>query len=118
MEEKVITPQDLATEPVEIVRVKVDDKGGVMFIGSLTADEYTEWGDARNSSDPEARKTAAAGLIIKSLVKGINDPTRIGTMDMVPLFRKARIARTERLLKAVLKLNGINQPDEVEVKNA
>lgn len=115
--EKVLTPEDLASEAVEIAKVKVDDKGGVMFIGSLSAEEFAEWNDAKNAGDAETKRNAAAVLIMKSLVKSETDATRIGTNSMVPLFRKARIARTERLLKAVLKLNGIQQKDEAEVKN-
>lgn len=118
MEERVLTPADLAAEPVEIMKVVLDAKGGVMFIGSLTADDFADWNDAKGQGDIEARKSAAAKLIVSSLVAGEKDPTRIGTDAMIPLFRKAKMARTEKLIKAILKLNQINQKDEAAVKNA
>lgn len=117
-EERIVSPSDLANEPVEIVKVSVDAKGGVMFIGSLTAEEFSDWNDAKSGGNLEAKKNASAKLIVQSLVAGPKDPTRIGTQDMVPLFRKSRVARTEKLLQAILKLNGINQPTEESVKNA
>lgn len=116
--ERAVTPEDLSNEPVEVRKVKVDDKGGVMFIGSLTADEFAEWNDAKKNSDSvDMRRNASARLIMQSLVRSLTDSTRIGTEEMIPMFRKARVARTERLLKAILKLNGINEQEEADVKN-
>ena len=114
-EEKILSADDLAAEPVEIVKVELDDKGGVMFIGSLTADQFVEWQDARNATS-EAKRNAASQLIVDSLVKGEKDPTRIGTPEMLPFWRKVRVMKSERMLKAIFKLNGINQPDDL--KNA
>lgn len=115
-EERVISLEDLSNDTVEIVRVSMGDKG-VLYIGSLSADDFVEWTELRDSKDKDAKKNAAAQLIAQSLVKGKDDPTRIGTPDMVAKFRKMKVAHSERLLKAIFKLNGINQPAEVAVKN-
>jgi hypothetical protein len=131
--ERVYSPEDLSNETPEIVKVSMDAKGGVMFIGSLSAEEFTEWQSTRDSKDPEAKKNASAILMARSLVKGPDknpDGTplsgdalkaasqRTGTDAHVALFRKAKVAHTERLLKAILKLNYINQEEEVATKNA
>ncbi len=130
-EERVVSPEDLSNDDhrVEIVKVPMDDKGSVMFIGSLSADEYVEWAEAKSSDDPDVKRNAAALLMMRSLVKGPvpgDDATpeqrkaaavRTGTDAHVKAFRKAKVSRTERLLKAILKLNYINQRDEATAKN-
>jgi hypothetical protein len=133
MAERVITVEEIGAEPIDIVKVSVDDAGGVMFIGSITGADFAEWTDARDAGDAEAKKTAAAKLIVRSLVQGPEKPTdpeklkawdrgaaerRIGTDAMVPLFVRARMGRTERLIKAIFKLNYINQREETATKNA
>jgi hypothetical protein len=115
--ERLVSVDELSNDQVDIVKVPMDDKGGVMYIGSLSADDFVEWQESKDSGSPDAKKTAAARLITRSLVKGEKDATRIGTEDMVPKWRKAKIAHSERVLKAIFKLNGINQPAEVAVKN-
>lgn len=107
--DKAVTADDLAAEPVEIVKVVLDDKGACMFVGSLTADDFVEWTEAREAGGPESKKNAAALLIVRSLVKGEKDATRIGTDAMIPKFRATKVAKTEKLLKAIFALNGINQ---------
>ena len=115
--ERLVSVDELSNDQVDIVKVPMDDKGGVMYIGSLSADDFVEWQESKDSGSPDAKKTAAARLITRSLVKGEKDATRIGTEDMVQKWRKAKIAHSERVLKAIFKLNGINQPAEVAVKN-
>lgn len=131
-EERVLTPDDLSNDSVDIAKVTLDDRGGVMFIGSLSADDMVEWMEARDGGGREEKKNASARLIIKSLVRGPDknaDGTeltadqrkaaalRVGTEDMVPKFKRAKHSKTERLLKAIFKLNSINQKDEEKVKN-
>ena len=116
-EERIVSPEDLSNDVVEIIKVTMDDKGGVMYIGSLSADDFIEWQETKDSGDQEAKKNGSALLMMKSLVKGPTDATRIGTPAHVAAFRKAKVSRTERLLRAILKLNYINQRDEVAVKN-
>lgn len=123
---------DMASEPPEIVKVSLGD-GTVLYIGSLNADEFIEWQETKEKQgDPEAKRNAAALLITRSLVRGpdtgpdgaplseielIAASVRVGTLDMVPKFRKIKVSKSERLLKAIFKLNNINQKDEVEGKN-
>ena len=118
IEEHQVNPEDLSNDVVEIVKVSMDDKGSVMYIGSLSADDFIEWQETKDSGDPEAKKNASALLMTRSLVKGEKDSTRIGTPTMIAHFRRAKVSRTERLLKAILKLNYINQKDEVATKNS
>ena len=131
-EERVVTPEDLSNETfTDIVKVVVDGRGGVMFIGSISADDFIEWQEAKGAN-PEAKKNASAQLIARSLVKGPDknaDGTelteeqrkaasvRIGTPAHAAAFRKAKVSSTERLLKAILKLNYVNQKDEDDAKN-
>jgi hypothetical protein len=117
IEERIVSPEDLSNDVVEIVKVTMDDKGGVMYIGSLSADDFVEWQETKDGGNQEAKKNASAQLMMRSLVKGPTDPTRIGTPSHVVAFRKAKVSRTERLLKAILKLNYINQKDEADAKN-
>lgn len=133
--ERVVSPEDLSNDPnnVDIAKVVVDDQGGIMFIGSLSADEFIEWQETRDSGNAEVKKNASAVLMMRSLVKGpdknedgaplsaeqrVAAAVRTGTQAHVAAFRKAKISRTERLLKAILKLNYINQKDEVAIKNS
>jgi hypothetical protein len=133
IKERVVTPEDLSNDFVEILKVPVDTKGSVMYIGSLSADDFVEWQEAKDVSDLEAKKSAGAQLMMRSLVKGPDknpDGTdltpeqhkaasvRIGTPANVAAFRKMKVASSERLLKAILKLNYINQKDEVAAKNS
>ena len=63
-EERVVSPEDLSNETnLEIVKVRVDDKGSIMFIGSLSADEYVEWSEAGDKNDPEAKKVTLLGRV-------------------------------------------------------
>lgn len=134
VEEHVVTPEDLSNDQqVEIVKVVLDDKGSIMYIGSLSADDFVEWTEAKESGEPEARKNASARLMMLSLVKGPDKSIdgkeltpdqrtaasiRIGTPAHTVAFRKAKVSRTEKLLKAILKLNYINQKDEVDTKKS
>lgn len=130
--ERILSPEDLSNENIEISKVSMDAKGGVMYIGSLSAEEFTEWQESRDSKDPSIKRMAMALLMMRSLVKGPDKcadgselnaaqlktaSERIGTEAHVTAFRKAKVASTERLLKAILKLNNINQADEVIAKN-
>jgi len=107
MEEHVVSLEELSNDHVEIVKVPMNDKGGVLYIGSISADDLIEWTAERDTSDAEGKKSASARLIMRSLVKGEKDATRIGTPDMVPQIRKMKSANSERLLRAIFKLNVI-----------
>jgi hypothetical protein len=131
-QERTVSVDELAAEDVEIVKVLMDDKGGVMYIGSLTGDEFVEWQTINESASPEEKKNSPAKLMVRSLVQGpdkhpdgtelsheerVLAATRIGTDAMIFKLRKSKIAKTERLLKAIFKLNGISQKNEVQAKN-
>lgn len=115
---------------VKIVPVYLPDSKKTLYIGSLSAEDYAAW-TAMNDGEAEAKKNAAALLISNSLVQGPDDPDgkmtaeqrtsaekRIGTREMVAKWRGIRIATSERILKAIMKLNGINQPEVEKAKNS
>jgi hypothetical protein len=86
--------------------------GKTLRIGSLTAGDLIEWSEA---SEGEAKRTAGLRLICKSLVgpppgnmRYANDPKNIA------VFRAKRHKATEEIVKAILKLNGM----EVKISDA
>lgn len=91
-------------------------KPGEKFrIGSLTAGDLIEWSEA---NDGEAKRTAGLRLITKSLVgpepgnvRYADDPKNIAR------FRARNHKVTERIVKEILKLNGMNVRAENERKN-
>lgn len=115
---------------VEITKVYLPSSKQTLYVGSLSAEDYAEW-TAANEGSVEAKKSAAALLIVNSLVAGPDDPdekmtpeqrtaaeVRVGTREMIAKFRNIKIATSERILKAITKLNGINQPEVDATKNA
>lgn len=94
-------------------------------IGSVTAGDIIEWSEA---NEGEAKRTAGLRLITKSLVgpekpfggkpvdgfipnhRYADDPKNIAK------FRAMRHKETERIVKEILKLNGMNVKAEAEVK--
>ena len=102
-----------ANEAVEYATVSVG--GGNVRIGSITGDEFVEWTEMRESGAPGAKKNASSLLIVKSLVDETG--ARIGDPAKVDRLRKTNLKATETILKAIFKLNGINQRDEVVAKN-
>lgn len=115
---------------IEIARIYLPSSKTTLFVGSLSAEDYAAW-TSMNDGSPDAKKDAAALLIVNSLVQGPDDPdgkmtpeqrkaaeVRIGTRDMIAKFRSIKIATSERILKAITKLNGINQKESDEAKNS
>lgn len=84
-------------------------------IGSITAGDMIEWTEA---NEGEAKRTAALRLISKSLVgskeKGY---PRISSDKDIPKFRTMRHDVTERIVKEILKLNGMNVSTDRATKN-
>jgi hypothetical protein len=103
----------IQADKVEYATVPVP--GGLFRIGSVTAEEWVAWSEAREQGE-QAKKIAVALLISRSMVDA--DGKRIGDDAMAVRIRKMQIKTTEILLKAIYKLNGINQPDEVLVKKS
>jgi hypothetical protein len=88
--------------------------GEKVRIGSLTAGDMIEWSEA---NDGEAKRTAGLRLITKSLVGP--EPANARYADdvaNVPKFRAMRHKETERIVKEILKLNGMNVKQESEAK--
>lgn len=87
---------------------------GDFRIGSITAEDWVQWTEMRAAAD--GRKTSAAWLIARSMVDG--DGNRIGNVARCGEIVKKNLKTSELILKAVFKLNGINQPkEEVAAKN-
>jgi len=117
-----------ATKVYESVDELVSDGAGVEYaeidgfapgkklrIGSVTAGDMIEWSEA---NEGEAKRTAGLRLITKSLVgpppenrRYADDPRNIQK------FRELRHKDTERVVKDILKLNGMELRRNTEVKN-
>ena len=82
-------------------------------IGSVTAGDMIVWSEA---NEGEAKKTAGLRLICKSLVNA--DGVRYADDDKnIAKFRVMRHKETERIVKEILKLNGMNVKAEEKAKN-
>jgi len=87
--------------------------GQKVRIGSVTAGDMIEWSEA---NEGEAKKTAGLRLITKSLVdkdgkRYAADPVNIAK------FRTMRHKETERIVKEILKLNGMTVKADKDAKN-
>lgn len=89
-------------------------KPGQKFrIGSVTAGDMIEWQEA---NEGEAKKTAGLRLICRSLVD--KDGNRYANDDKnIQKFRNYRHKETERIVREILKLNGINVKADTAAKN-
>lgn len=97
---------------VEYATIEGFQPGKKIRIGSVTAGDIIEWSEA---NEGEAKKNAGIRLIMKSIVnaKGeriAEDPKNIQK------FRMMRHKDTERIVKEILKLNGMNVKGESEAK--
>lgn len=99
---------------VEYATIDGFKPGEKIRIGSVTAGDIIEWSEA---NEGEAKKTAGLRLLTKSLVgpepenkRYADDPKNIGK------FRAMRHKETDRIVKEILKLNGMNVKAEQEVK--
>lgn len=116
-----VTDMLAAAEPlasVEYARVPGFAPGQVFVIQSLTAGDLIEWSEAND----EAKRTAGLRLIVRSIVDGQPgvDEGAKGVLIMddthLALLRKLPHKVTENVVKAILKLNGMNVKAEAEVK--
>jgi len=83
-------------------------------IGSVTAGDIIEWSEA---NEGEAKKTAGLRLITKSLVGPEPDNKRYADDPKnIARFRTMRHKETERIVKEILRLNGMNVKAEAETK--
>lgn len=97
----------------EVEYAKIDGfKEGVKIrIGSVNAGDMIEWSEA---NEGEAKRTAGLRLIVKSLVDG--DGKRIGSDRDIIKLRTMRHNITERIVKEILKLNGMNVKTDTDTK--
>ena len=72
--------------------------------------------DWQEANDSPAKKTAALRLVIRSLVD--KDGNRIGKDEHVLTFQKKNTKIIERLVKAIMELNGLGKTDQEKTKNA
>lgn len=83
-------------------------------IGSVTAGDIIEWTEA---NEGEAKRTAGLRLITKSLVGPEPDNIRYADHPKhIQRFRRMRHKDTERLVREILKLNGMSVKGDAEVK--
>ena len=100
----------LAAPDVEYTTI--EGWNGLIRIGSLTAGDMIEWTEA---NEGEAKRTAGLRLIVKSVVNSNGD--RIGTDKHIPMLRAKSHKMTERIVREILKLNGMNVRQEEKAKN-
>lgn len=101
-EEKVFESVDEMLAVTDVEFTTVNGWSGKVRIGSLTAGDMIEWTEA---NEGEAKRTAGLRLIVKSLVNSKGE--RIGKDNHIPLLRTKSHKVTEDIVKAILKLNGM-----------
>lgn len=101
----------LATNDVEYALVDGFKPPQKFRIQSLTAGDLIEWSEA---NEGEAKRTAGLRLIVKSLVD--DKGAVILKMEDIQMLRNKSHKVTERIVKEILKLNGM-QVKETTVKN-
>ncbi len=102
---------DGATE-VEYAMMDGFKPGKKLRIGSVTAGDIMDWTEA---SDGEAKKTAGLRLIQKSLVNSKGE--RIASDPAVlQKLKGLRHKETDRMVKEILKLNGMSVKGDNEEK--
>jgi hypothetical protein len=117
-----VTDMLAAAEPlasVEYARSPGFKPGQVFVLGSVTAGDMIEWSEANE----DAKRTAGLRLIVKSVVDGepgVDEGARgVRIMDdtHLTLLRKLPHKSTEGVVRAILKLNGIQAKADKDAKN-
>lgn len=103
--------EDGASE-VQYAEIEGFKPGRTIRIGSVTAGDMIEWSEA---NEGEAKRTAGIRLITKSLVN--SHGVRISSDKDIPRFKTMRHNVTERIVKEILKLNGMTVKQDKESKN-
>lgn len=85
--------------------------GKPIRIGSLTAADLIEWSEA---SEGEAKRTAGVRLIVRSMVD--KDGNRIANDTHIGVFAKKSHKITETIVRAILKLNGMDVKADAAAK--
>ena len=88
--------------------------GEKVRIGSVTAGDIIQWSEA---NEGEAKRTAGLRLICKSLVGPEPGNVRFADDDKnIAKFRGMRHKETERIVKEIIRLNGMNVKAETDAK--
>lgn len=112
-----------AAEPnasTEYARTPGFKPGQVFVLASLVSGDMIVWSEA---NEGEAKRTAGLRLIVKSVVDGEPgvDEGAVGRCIMddthIALLRKLPHKATERVVKEILKLNGMNVKADKDAKN-
>lgn len=109
----------LSTPTVEYRRVPGTAPGRFLCIGSLSAGDVIEWAEANE----EAKTTVGLRLVVKSLVDGIPGEdegatgARIGSDKHIAAMKTVSRKVIERIVDAVLDLNGMTPKQEKAAKN-
>lgn len=101
-----------ASDDVEYAEIPGFKPNQVFRIGSLTAGDLIEWSEA---NDGEAKRTAGLRLITKSLVDANGVRIAIDPKN-IAVFRAKSHKVTERIVREILVLNGMNVKTEDAVK--
>lgn len=114
-EERIVgSMDDLGQDSVDYDTIPGFAPGKSLRIGSLTAGDMIEWSEA---NEGEAKRTAGLRLITKSLVGPEPHNVRYATDPKnIKVFRGYRHKITENIVKAILKLNGMEVKKDGEMK--
>lgn len=112
-EDKVLSMEEFLSEKdEEFATVPGFKAGTVIRLGSLSAGSLIEWSEANES---EAKRTAGLRLIVQSMVD--SEGRRIGQDKHISMLRAKSHKTTEAVVKAILKLNGMNVAADTKAKN-
>lgn len=112
MADKILSMDDvLAANDIEYATIPGFKDGEVFRIQSLTAGDLIVWSE---SNEGEAKRTAGLRLIVQSLVD--ENGKRIADDTHIAVLRKKSHKVTERIVKSILQLNGMNVKGDT-VKN-
>lgn len=106
-------------ESKEYARVPGFKEGQVFVIQSVTAGDIIEWSEA---NEGEAKRTAGLRLIVKSVVDGEpgKDEGALGKLIMdtshLSTLRKLPHKATENVVRAIIKLNGMELKQDASAK--
>ncbi len=108
----VASMEEMGEDIVEYATIEGFTPGKKLRIGSLTAGDMIEWSEANGT---EAKRTAGLRLITKSLVD-VNGNRYAENPKNIQILRNKRHRITENIVRAILKLNGMEIKKDGELK--
>lgn len=102
----------LDANDIQFIEVDTPEWGGTVRLGSLTAGEMLTFIE---TSEGPAKANAGLRLIVRSLVDA--EGNRLGTDKHLEAFKKKDAKVVNRLVKAILTLNGMDAKTQVAEKN-